>query len=239
MKDIVVVGGLHGDEPTGINVAKYFLHNPYPGIESVIAHPQAAAENKRFFETDLNRSFSPHVSISLEEQLAAELKLQLYSFDFLFDLHNTKGDFTTCAITVMEPTIEHKALARHFGFTRLVIMPPSGSLIGLHPEKSISFEMALNETDYFTTEYLVNKIKTVGNMLPYDSGLTFYKYVQSIKTATAKRVGITPADIVNFKKFTEKQKELLHLPVHKSYCAMFSKKQFNREVAFELLEELV
>ncbi len=239
MKNIFIVGGLHGDEPTGITVAKYLLHNPQNGIESIVAHPQAAAENKRFFETDLNRSFSPHLPISFEEQLAVELKRQLYPFDFLIDLHNTKGDFTTCAITVMEPTNEHKVLARHFGFKRLVIMPPSGSLIGLHPEKSISFEIALNETDYFTTDYLVDKIKTVREMSSYDDGLTYYKYVQSIKSATAKRVGITPESIVNFKDFTIKQKELLDLPMHKSYCAMFSKKQFNREVAFELLEKLV
>lgn len=239
MKNIIVVGGLHGDEPTGIAVAKYLLHNPSPGIESFVAHPQAEAENKRFFETDLNRSFSPNLPISLEEQLAVELKRQLYPFDFLIDLHNTKGDFTTCAITVMEPTNEHKMLARHFGFQRVVIMPPSGSLIGLHPEKSISFEMALNETDYFTTDYLVDKIKTLGEMSSYDNGLTFYKYVQSIKSATAKRVGITPESVSNFKDFTEKQKESLDLPTNKTYCAMFSKKQFNRDVAFELLEKLV
>ena len=63
--------------------------------------------------------------------------------------------------------------------------------------------------------------------------------MQSIKSTTLKRLGINPADVVNFTPLTKKQKHDLHLPVNKTYCPMFSKKKYNRDVAFELLEELV
>ena len=149
LKNILVIGGLHGDESSGIAIAKYFQQHSHNGISSFIGNPAASVKNKRYLETDLNRSFDTKVATSLEERRAEEIKPLLKKFDFIIDFHNTKGDFTTCAITTVKPNKVHIAIALHFGFKKLVIMPPSGSLISRHAQNAISFEIATNERNKF------------------------------------------------------------------------------------------
>ena len=65
VKSIVVVGGTHGNEYTGVFVSKALARslqreNPYKTFQlsTVIANPEAHLQNKRFIDQDLNRQFS-------------------------------------------------------------------------------------------------------------------------------------------------------------------------------------
>jgi len=68
VKRVVVVGGTHGNEYTGVYVLKRLgtasgqakLIRPFPSleIETLLASPRAVAANQRFIDKDLNRRFS-------------------------------------------------------------------------------------------------------------------------------------------------------------------------------------
>ena len=66
ISSVVVVGGTHGNEYTGVWCIKALeeqrdkVEERYPSltISTLLANPQAHLENKRFIDTDLNREFT-------------------------------------------------------------------------------------------------------------------------------------------------------------------------------------
>ncbi|PSQ14095.1 succinylglutamate desuccinylase [Halobacteriales archaeon QS_8_69_73] len=74
--EVAVVGGIHGDEPSGVRAVERLRAADPPlerGVKLVVANPPAVAAGERYLETDLNRSFPGDPDGSLEERLAAEL----------------------------------------------------------------------------------------------------------------------------------------------------------------------
>lgn len=235
---VLIIGGLHGDEPTGIAVARYFQLHPHDGIVGFVGNEEASSQNIRFIETDLNRSFQPKVVVSIEEQIAQKLKRKTQDFDVIIDIHNTRGDDTTCTITTMVPNAVHFSLAKYFGFEKLVIMPDSGSLIAEKQEKAISLEIALNDREKFSVQYLIEKIKRLDLAVGEERKIVLYEFIRSIPTTTLQRVNIQPSDIHNFKELTYKQKQALGLSIYKIYCPIFAKKRFSTETGFDLVERI-
>ncbi len=91
---VTLIACMHGDEPFGLTAVDYFKDrlDSYPGLQLVIANEEAIAQNKRFIETDLNRSFSISSPQSLEEQLAIDLLEAVRLSTFVLDIHNTTSD---------------------------------------------------------------------------------------------------------------------------------------------------
>jgi succinylglutamate desuccinylase len=54
---ILIIGGLHGNEPLGIEIVRYFLQSPTPNITCEYGNPEAIELNTRFKDLDLNRVF--------------------------------------------------------------------------------------------------------------------------------------------------------------------------------------
>jgi succinylglutamate desuccinylase len=98
MKKVLVFGGTHGNEWTGIwLVKKYgdYFKKKYPslGIEFIIANPEAHTINKRFKDEDLNRAFqylNESRPDSYEHNRAREIQKKILSEKcFVIDLHTT------------------------------------------------------------------------------------------------------------------------------------------------------
>ncbi|XP_063810033.1 N-acyl-aromatic-L-amino acid amidohydrolase (carboxylate-forming)-like [Pseudophryne corroboree] len=106
---VVVFGGTHGNEMSGVTLAKHWLTNPSElhrktfTVEPCLANPQAVQKCVRFIDKDLNRCFSKELlnspvaeSDPYEVKRAREI-YQKYgngssSMDFVFDLHNTTSN---------------------------------------------------------------------------------------------------------------------------------------------------
>ncbi len=98
MKKVLVFGGTHGNEWTGIwLVEKYaeYFRNKYPklNLEFILANPEAYKINKRFKDEDLNRAFQflnesrPNY---FEHNRAREIREKILKEDcFVIDLHTT------------------------------------------------------------------------------------------------------------------------------------------------------
>jgi succinylglutamate desuccinylase len=122
IKSVVVVGGTHGNEYTGVWCIKALdksaerLRERYPSLDvsTLLANPQAHMENKRFVEEDLNRQFThealhdfdedglPRTVESLRAQEINEILgpkfAETHSTDVIVDLHTTTSNMGICVI---------------------------------------------------------------------------------------------------------------------------------------------
>lgn len=119
---VAIIGGVHGDEPIGVQ-AIGFLQESLQGLEIqesikyIIANEEALRLNKRFVETDLNRSFPGNENGKLEEKLAYALLKEISDADYVFDIHSTVIDTDNFVITVGK-----NQLAQYFPLPRVVDM---------------------------------------------------------------------------------------------------------------------
>ena len=91
--EAAVVGGIHGDEPSGVRTVERLRAADPPlerGVKLVVADPPAVAAGERYLETDLNRSFPGDPDGSLEERLAVELCAETDGLPTL-SLHATRS----------------------------------------------------------------------------------------------------------------------------------------------------
>lgn len=74
--EVAVVGGIHGDEPSGVRAVRRLRDAALEfdrGVRFVIANPPAVEANVRYLDADLNRSFPGDPAGNREERLAARL----------------------------------------------------------------------------------------------------------------------------------------------------------------------
>jgi len=80
--EIAVVGGIHGDEPAGVDAVEHFMRRRpevAAPVKLVIANEAAIERNQRYVEADLNRSFPGRADgrsheIRLAHELGEELR---------------------------------------------------------------------------------------------------------------------------------------------------------------------
>jgi succinylglutamate desuccinylase len=105
---VAIVGGTHGNELTGVYLAKKLLANPQLASRSsfatevLLANPEAIQLNRRYVDRDLNRCFDNedlnNFNLSeYEHGLARELAARLGpkenpQADVIFDLHSTTSN---------------------------------------------------------------------------------------------------------------------------------------------------
>ena len=58
---ILVIGGMHGNEPLGVKLVERLQKEDVKNIVGVYANSRAIDDNCRFVKTDLNRSFPGNV----------------------------------------------------------------------------------------------------------------------------------------------------------------------------------
>ncbi|MDY7082752.1 MAG: succinylglutamate desuccinylase/aspartoacylase family protein, partial [Halobacteria archaeon] len=96
--EVVVVGGIHGDEPSGVRGIERVLESIdtgklelKKGVKFVKANPPALEASKRYLDVDMNRVFPGDAeSDKLEEQLAARICAETGDRTALA-LHSTKS----------------------------------------------------------------------------------------------------------------------------------------------------
>ena len=131
IKNIVVAGGTHGNERTGVRLVEKWMEHPecYSSccpsakVELVLSNPEAVRLNRRYRDHDLNRAFSQvclDMSAEPEEyefRRARELN-RIYGpkgtgtkTDLLLDVHNTGANMGLCLILSARDPFTMKASA--------------------------------------------------------------------------------------------------------------------------------
>jgi succinylglutamate desuccinylase len=108
IRRVVIAGGTHGNELTGIYLVKKFqqypqlLHRESLECVTLLANPKAIAANRRYVDRDLNRCFTNEdlanpALTSYEDRRAKEIAAQLGpksqpKADVIIDLHSTTAN---------------------------------------------------------------------------------------------------------------------------------------------------
>ncbi|MEM6583430.1 MAG: aspartoacylase [Pseudomonadota bacterium] len=114
-KRVVIVGGTHGNELTGVQLVSRFRARPQEleresfKAEAFLANELAIAENRRYLEQDLNRCFSTAlldgVAQNTEQERAQEInrlfgpKGEDSPTDWIIDLHTTTANMGVTLVT--------------------------------------------------------------------------------------------------------------------------------------------
>jgi aspartoacylase len=119
IRRVVIVGGTHGNELTGIYLVKKFqkfphlLHRKSLECFTLLANPEAIAANRRYIDRDLNRCFANEDLVnpaltSYEDKRAKQIAAQLGpksqpKADVIIDLHSTTANM---GLTIL-PSSKH------------------------------------------------------------------------------------------------------------------------------------
>lgn len=108
VKNVVITGGTHGNELTGVYLVKHWLENPKIvsrdsySTELLLSNPKAISEVRRYIDQDLNRQFNVNdlnnAQLQGHEQKRAKSLNHLLGpkenprVDFIIDLHTTTAN---------------------------------------------------------------------------------------------------------------------------------------------------
>ena len=112
MGDTVWVVCQHGNELTPLEIIKRYFKDK---VSYIIANSEAVHKNKRFIESDLNRSFNGK-SNTFEEKIAQKLLKELKKYKYVLDFHTSTSD-TPIFIIMTKITPKHLNLSRKLGIT--------------------------------------------------------------------------------------------------------------------------
>src|SRR3989344_7923920 len=102
MGDTVWVVCQHGNELTPLEIIKRYFKDK---VSYIIANSEAVHKNKRFIESDLNRSFNGK-SNTFEEKIAQKLLKELKKYKYVLDFHTSTSD-TPIFIIMTKITPKH------------------------------------------------------------------------------------------------------------------------------------
>jgi aspartoacylase len=110
---VVIVGGTHGNERTGVSLVHHWQQAPGEvqragfATRLLLANPEAVRQNRRFIDCDLNRSFLAHQKgAGYERERAREIRAwieQAGRRTFVVDLHTTTANMGITLITDTDP----------------------------------------------------------------------------------------------------------------------------------------
>lgn len=113
--DLLVIGGIHGDEPCGWRAIREFYRDHYQELTQPVtflfANPQAAWQKTRYIDEDLNRLFGPQYNSGREThegRLAESFQPLVANFDIVISLHSTHS--TNEPFAIFGPPITKPAL---------------------------------------------------------------------------------------------------------------------------------
>ena len=116
--EVVVVGGVHGDERNGIRAVRRLREADLDlrrGVAFVLANPAAIRAGKRYLDSDLNRVFPGDPDGDREERIAARL-CELVGGCTTLSLHGTEAEPTPFALI-------HSAQEREFDLAARLPVP--------------------------------------------------------------------------------------------------------------------
>ena len=168
-KKVLVVSSVHGDETFSVEATDHIVkHNPECSI--LVANTAAFAQNKRFIDEDLNRSFPGNKdSKLLEIRLAAMILSYIQQFEYVIDIHTTTSDLKVVPI-IVSGNNETKRMAKLVPSKEVVIagtIDSIGTLIG-NAKNGMSLEFG----EKFAREnknYCLSEIMSIIHMIGEDT----------------------------------------------------------------------
>jgi hypothetical protein len=203
---ILVIGGMHGNEPLGLNVVKLFRQQPVKNVDVVLANEQAIAAKSRFVEQDLNRSFPGKIRSKIyEPRRAAQLLKLTKKYDLVFDFHNTYCPDNDCGFVGQTANALLYKTAALLGLNRIIVA--DYDCINKYANNCLSVEISL-DSGQNNPEVWYERIALISRLTSIDvgtSGIKKYRFVYRMTLEDRDNFDLAS---VNLKAFSPINKKL-------------------------------
>lgn len=195
---ILVIGGMHGNEPLGPAIMQAFTVKPIKNIDAVLANEPALRLNQRLTKQDLNRSFPGNkVSKLYEEKRAAELLEQCKLYDIVFDFHNTNCPDNDCSFLGETALPMLSNVSARLGLKRLIVA--DYDCINKFAPNCLSIEISIS-SNKMDVQYWYNALARLAQSdeVATDNKIEKYRFVYRM---TLEDKEILRLDDMNLKAF--------------------------------------
>ncbi len=185
---ILVIGGMHGNEPLGPEVVRLFGADPVVGVDAILANQQAIAGNCRFVINDLNRSF-PGDSASQDYEIAraAELLELTRDYDVVLDFHNTHCPDNDCGFAGNAAGAGLYDVSAWLGLKRIIVT--DYDCINKYAPNCLSVEISLS-SDLMDARLWYKRIKDLAALdeVPASPDVQKYRFVYRMTLEDKERL---------------------------------------------------
>lgn len=195
---LLIIGGMHGNEPLGIEVVRLFQERPVAGVEVLLANEQAVAENCRFTSQDLNRSFPGDSKDShYELQRAAQILKACQGYDVVLDFHNTYCPGNDCGFIGEAANINLISVLASLGLKRVIVA--DYDCINKYAPNCLSVEISmsgeLNRADlWYERIAMLSRLKDVVTKADIEK----YRFVYRMTLEDKRRLALDKEDLGAF-----------------------------------------
>ncbi|MFB6153384.1 MAG: succinylglutamate desuccinylase/aspartoacylase family protein [Halodesulfurarchaeum sp.] len=186
--DVVIIGGIHGDEPSGVRAIRRVIESNADlqrPVKLVVANPPAVASHRRYLDADMNRVFpgDPESEVR-ERRLAAALLDEIEESGVVLSLHSTHSYDDPIAFVSRTATTA-QGLAARLPVAHVVdptpclqnSFPASAPVISIEAGRKLTEEATENATDI--VEAFLRLIDALPGEVP-DTEPTYYTMTEAV-----------------------------------------------------------
>lgn len=202
---ILVIGGMHGNEPLGLAVAELLLEQPLSDVDVLLANEQAISQRVRFTNQDLNRSFPGNKNSDIYEfRRAAQILEKAKQYDIVLDFHNTYCPENDCGFVGEGAKSKLYDATKHLGFSRVIVA--DYDCINKFANNCISVEVSM-DSEMNDPQLWYQKISTLSKMRAIKPGpeIEKFKFIYRMTLEDKERLQL---DKYDFRAFQQMPPEL-------------------------------
>jgi len=209
---ILVIGGIHGNEPLGITLVKKIRFNPIMNVESLLANENAIEKNKRFVNFDLNRSFPGDINSPFYEKRRAKEILDICNkFDLVLDFHNTYCPKNNCSFVGEIKCNYLFNVSLWLGLDRVIVA--DYDCLNKYALNCLSLEISMS-SKYMNADYWYEKIEILSTLKRIPKGeVKKYIFVYRMTHEDKNRLKLDKQNLKAFKKINDKIAKQLNVNV--------------------------
>lgn len=202
---ILVIGGMHGNEPLGIALVKKLQKENIKNIDAVFANEKAIQKNVRFIKTDLNRSFPGKEKGSYEMKRAKELIDLCKNYDLVLDFHNTHCPKNDCSFIGENSNSTLINVSSYFKLKRIIIA--DYDCLNKYAPNCISIEISLTSQE-MDNDIWIKRLKKLADLdlknLKKKGNVQTYKFVYRMTLEDKERLQLQSQNVKAFRKIKSK-----------------------------------
>jgi hypothetical protein len=199
---ILVIGGMHGNEPLGIEVIKFFNASPAQEVDTLLANKKAITKDCRFISNDLNRSFPGNLnSKDYETRRAAEILAITKKYDLVLDFHNTHCPDNDCGFVGESAQQKLFDVSAWLGINRVIVA--DYDCINKYALNCISIEISLASPEMKAKDWYDKIIKLSRlKVIPKTKVVQRYRFVYRMTLEDRDRLDLKNQGLAAFKQIS-------------------------------------
>jgi Succinylglutamate desuccinylase / Aspartoacylase family len=216
---ILVIGGIHGNEPLGIQLVKLINILKIPNLDAIMGNPFAIDNNIRYVEQDLNRVFNLPEENSLEKNRAIEILnfIEKGDYDLILDFHNTTSSNNNCYFVGKKYDQILLDVSEFLGLNNVIIA--DYNCVNNYAKRCVSIEIS-SDSNLNNSAYWLNKILNLLDQetIPEATSINKFKCIQKIRKKEEKLLNFSWN---SFTKISDLDKQKLFLNEELDYFSIF------------------